>query len=71
MLEECSLEISVETQFIAADTEALYEKAANLLIKPCVEMTSETVPVGDDMYLTSVDILDKAGPFTNEESGYR
>ena len=67
--EERSVEISVETQSIAADTEALYEEPANVLIKPCVEATSETIPVNDDMYLTPVDILDKAGRFTNEESG--
>ena len=67
--EERSVEISVETQSIAADTEALYEEPANVLIKTCVEATSETVPVNDDMYLTPVDILDKAGRFTNEESG--
>ena len=67
--EEPSVEISVATQSITADTEALYEEPANVLIKPCVEVTTETLPDDDDIYLTPVDILDKAGPFTKEESG--
>ena len=65
--EEPSVEISVATQSMTADTEALYEEPANVSIKPCVEVTSEALPDDDDVYLTPVDVLDKVG--TSKESG--
>ena len=65
--EELSVEISVAMQSTTADTEALYEEPANVSVKPCVEVTSQTLPDDDDVYLTPVDVLDQVASAASSE----